>query len=442
VGWNWAIWLASAGHDVTVLTRPMSREAINRVVADLPDRDRLRFEYFDLPRVMRWHPRGPLHIYATIWQWRAVRFARKLHAVSRFDVVHHVTYAGIHLPTFMGFLGIPFIFGPVGGGETAPWSLRFGMGFRGLLLDLLRDLSNAFVRFDPQLGKILDQADRIYVTSHETLMLLPACHRHKADIELAIAVSAQDGDRTMDLSPRCDEKAPRVLFAGRFVAYKGMHLGLPAFAQMLTVYPAAQLTIVGDGPRKAHWQRLAKRLGIQDRITWLPWQRHEQMGRIYRDHDILLFPCIHESGGFVLLEALAHGLPAVCLEIGGPGTIMDNTCGKTIETAGKSRSLVTKELGDGLIALADPTLNREMSKGALARSRHFSWPQKVDRVYGRFSRNLSRTTVIGSPVRERRDRLAEGLRMSLHAVAPLPVLARPLLTFVPRRAQRCAPRAP
>lgn len=385
VGWNWAIWLADAGHDVTVLTRPVSQPAIERALADHPAQARLRFIYFDLPHFMRWHPRGPLHVYFTIWQWRAARFAKKLHQATPFDVVHHVTYAGVHLPSFMGSLGIPFIFGPVGGGEAAPWSLRFGMSLHGLFVDMLRDVGNACVRIDPVLGRIFKQADNVYVTSYETLQLLPESYRHKAQVELAIAVSAAHDDKAPPVAVARPGAAPRVLFAGRFVDYKGMHLGLPAFARMLEAYPDARLTMVGSGPRKSQWQRLAARLGIGDRIVWLPWQPHEQMVRIYRDHDLLLFPCIHESGGFVVLEALAQGLPAVCLKIGGPGTIIDSSCGLAIDVIGKSRHQVTQELGDGLIALAEPETNHRLSVGARERCRHFSWPQKVNRIYGKLS---------------------------------------------------------
>ena len=63
--------------------------------------------------------------------------------------MHHVTYAGLRAPSFMGRLGIPFIFGPVGGGERAPWRLRRGYSLPGLLHDTLRDVANFLTRFVP-----------------------------------------------------------------------------------------------------------------------------------------------------------------------------------------------------------------------------------------------------------------------------------------------------
>src|SRR3546814_13312282 len=68
-----------------------------------------------------------------LWQWLAVGVARDLHRRERFDCVHHVTYAGLRIPSFMGRLGVRFVFGPVGGGESAPWRLRWGYSLGGLL---------------------------------------------------------------------------------------------------------------------------------------------------------------------------------------------------------------------------------------------------------------------------------------------------------------------
>ena len=38
---------------------------------------------------------------------------------------------------------------------------------------------------------------------------------------------------------------------------------------------------------------------------------------LFGSHDLFLFPSLHDSGGFVVLEALSHGLPVVCLDLGG-----------------------------------------------------------------------------------------------------------------------------
>jgi glycosyltransferase involved in cell wall biosynthesis len=383
VGWNWALFLARAGHQVVVLTRSQSRPAIERTMNGGPPDPHLRFEYFDIPKPLRWQRRGPLHVHNALWQWLGAAFAKELHRREQFDCVHHVTYAGLRSPIFMGKLGIPFIFGPVGGGERAPWRLRRGYSLYGLIYDAARDAANFLIPFTPFMTDTFASAERIYVTSRETMQLMPRRFRNKAQIELAIG--SEELASTVGRVPR--PRAPhdacfRVLFAGRFVDYKGMHLGLPAFARFIEADPNARLTMVGEGPAKRRWQKLAQDLGIVANVEWLPWQDREAMADLYAGHDVLLFPAMHDSGGMVVLEAMNHGLPVVCLKLGGPATLVNESCGYAVDPAGKHAAQVVREIGDALITLARDSGQFPLAQAARLRCREFSWPEKVGRIYG------------------------------------------------------------
>jgi glycosyltransferase involved in cell wall biosynthesis len=383
IGWGWALRLAELGHRVSVLTQRRSRAAIERALAALPvDAAKPRFIYFDVPRMLRWETRGPLHVHYWLWQYGAARFARHLNVRERFDCVHHVTFGGLRAPSLMGRLGIPFIFGPVSGGETAPWRLRYGYTLLGFVLEALRDLANVGVRFLPAFAKPFAGATKVYVTSDETVRLVPRRHRQKVAIELAIARNPAFAPTTPARPANSGDRPLRVLYAGRFCDFKGMHLGLPAFARLLEIRPQARLTMVGDGPTRSHWQRLAQRLRISARITWVPWHPHEDMAKIYNEHDVMLFPSLRDSGGFVVLEAMDCGLPVVCLRLGGPGITVNDSCGRAIDVADKRRADVVNALADALAEVAEPNVNRLLSRGATLRCREFSWEKKIQRIYG------------------------------------------------------------
>jgi glycosyltransferase involved in cell wall biosynthesis len=385
VGWKWALHLAELGHEVWVLTRLEPRPAIEKELVKL-SKKRLRFVYCDLPNPIRWREGGrqwTLRLYCALWQWHAARIARELHACRGFDCVHHVTFASLRAPSFMGTLGIPFIFGPVGGGERPPWRLRFGYGFKGWLLDALRDAANAAVRFDPLMLQTFAHATTIYVTSHDTLKLLPRKHRNKAAIELAIGIEEGVAESDADLPKRSGNDGTfRVLYVGQFRYLKGMHLGIPAFAHLSKALPIARLTMIGEGSQKLRWEKLAERLGIAAKIEWQPWLRRTELTKFYNSHHVMLFPSLHDPGGMVVLESLAHGLPVVCLNIGGPGIVVKNDCGRVIDVAGKSEAEVIAGLGQALIELANEKTRSRLAIGAKLRCREFSWQEKVDRIYG------------------------------------------------------------
>jgi glycosyltransferase involved in cell wall biosynthesis len=140
--------------------------------------------------------------------------------------------------------------------------------------------------------------------------------------------------------------------------------------------------MIGHGSAKARWQKLAERLGIAAKIDWQPWLRRVELDQFYNSHQVMLFPSLHDSGGMVVLESLAHGMPVVCLNIGGPGIIVTNGCGRLVDVAGRSKTEVIATLGQALIDLTDKDTRLRLASGARQRCREFCWQNKAARIYG------------------------------------------------------------
>lgn len=384
VGWNWAIELARMGHEVWVLTRTNNQKPIDQEKARMPLIPNLHFLYYDLPIWASWWKKGSLgvHLYYLLWQWGAYRFIKKLHCQIKFDLVHHITFGVVRHPSFMGNLGIPFVFGPVGGGETAPWSLRRGYGMTGMVLDLLRDLLNLMVKADPLMRMTFRQAHMLILRTPDSACVIPRRFRLKSRIAHEIGIEITESAERR-FRPKKNHNQFHVLYVGRFIYWKGMHLGLLAFSKLLQEVPNAHLKMVGYGREERRWRRLADKLRISEQVEWVRWVPQDHVQDLYRKHEVLLFPSLHDSGGTVVLEALSYGLPVVCLNIGGPGLIVDESCARAIKTTDLTSSQVVDELTKALVELAlDPGLWDAFSQGAIARAREFKWRKVVDRVYG------------------------------------------------------------
>jgi glycosyltransferase involved in cell wall biosynthesis len=127
---------------------------------------------------------------------------------------------------------------------------------------------------------------------------------------------------------------------------------------------------------------------------------HREIGAVYRRHDALLFPSLHDSSGNAPLESLAQGLPVICLDLGGPAVIVDASCGRIVPTIGRDEAAVVRGLADAIEALARaPALCRELAAGAQARARGFSWAGQAEWLYADISRRLERGP--GGPARKR-----------------------------------------
>lgn len=388
IGWHWAEELSRLGHEVWVLTcgNPpfgSDRPDIESALSEDPTLSNLHFIFHDLPSWLKlWRkPERGIRLHYFLWQWWAYRLAREINKDIAFDLVQHITFGSIRQPSYMGKLGIPFIFGPVGGGETCPWSLRKGYGWRGWILDAVRDLWNFSIQFDPLMRSTFRHAKTIYVKTLESRRVIPRRYRSKVVCQLELGVDPQVINRTEPVVGNIDSEF-RVLFVGRFLYWKGMHLGLSAFANLMDNYPAARLSMVGQGPNENRWRRLAAGLQISNQIDWYPWVDPSELKEIYAKHHVLLFPSLHDSSGNVVLEAFTHGLSVVCLKLGGPGGLVNDSCGRVVPATGCSEKEVVLALTQALKEIADSdSLRQALRKGALVRAEEFSWSKVVGGVY-------------------------------------------------------------
>lgn len=384
LGWQWAMQLVERGHEVWVVARGVEQQDIERQFATIGQSANLHFIYHEcvpLLPVQKLLKARFRYFYYYFWQWGAYKAAAHAHALYGFDLVHHVTWVQYRAPSFMGRLGIPFIFGPVGGGEAAPWRLRSVIGWRQWGIDLLRDAWGLFALADPMVRRTYREAIRIPVTSIDTLDKLPRWACVKARVQLAIAYEAPAGLQQRQIAAQRADGL-KFLYVGRFLGWKGMALGLTAFAAVARRYPDASLTLVGKGPAGPAWRGLACKLGIAERVRWIDWLPHDKVEALYASHDVLLFPSLHDSGGMVVLEAMARGVPVVCLNLGGPGVMVDENSGIRVEVAGRSRRAVEHALADALERLVvDPGLLARLRQGAQVRAAQFNWDHLIDGVY-------------------------------------------------------------
>lgn len=385
VGWRWAIETAALNHDVWVITRTNNKAGITAGVAQHGKPKNLHFVYYDLPAWASWWKRGRrgIHLYYLLWQLGAYRCARKLHAAQQFDAVHHITFGVTRHPSFMGRLGIPFIVGPLGGGERAPLRLRKYYSWAGKFNDALRDSVNALSKFDPWLCQMYSKASHIFMKTPQSLDWLPKRYQHKASCMLEIGVDQRTIAITEKAILTSRQKSLHVLYVGRFIYWKGMDLGLRAIARMRENGTQVRITMIGQGPAQDDWQQIIAEFKLGDSVTWIPWMKQADLLAAYQTFDLLLFPSMHDSSGNVALEAMASGLPVVCLDLGGPAQIVNANCGRVVPVDGLNADQVIDGLAAALTEIArNPDIASNLRKGALARVREFSWQNVVGEVWG------------------------------------------------------------
>jgi glycosyltransferase involved in cell wall biosynthesis len=301
----------------------------------------------------------------TLWQFGLLGFARRLQREQGFDLAIHCTYGVFRHPSFLGYLGIPFVFGPVGGGEDAPLALKRSIRGREKIKELLRSLLNKAALFDPFLWAAYARATLILAKTEDTRQALPWPFRRRAMVYPEIGIDAPAGIEPCRRQPG---EPLRVLFAGRLLGWKGAHLAIRAVAQAVAQGVPVEFTLLGKGPFEPELRRVAAELGLADSIRWVSQMPQQELFALYRTMHCFLFPSLHDSSGNVVLEAQAYGLPVICLDIGGPVTLVSPETAIVVATRGRGESGVVKGLADAIRQLADDEPRRmARSRAALGR---------------------------------------------------------------------------
>jgi glycosyltransferase involved in cell wall biosynthesis len=110
----------------------------------------------------------------------------------------------------------------------------------------------------------------------------------------------------------------------------------------------------------------------------------------YDSHTALLFPSLHDSSGNVVLEALARGLPVLCLACGGPARIITPDCGVAVPVDDRCESDVIADLAAAAFALVEnPSRFAALSDAARHRAAHFILTPRIAAFYNVLARSES-----------------------------------------------------
>jgi glycosyltransferase involved in cell wall biosynthesis len=178
-----------------------------------------------------------------------------------------------------------------------------------------------------------------------------------------------------------------VVFLGRMTRLKGGDLLVRAVAEASArLRTPVHLTMVGDGPERVTWERLASHLNVA--ATFTGWQNGEERWRWIQRASLLAVPSVWpEPFGLVGLEAAVLGVPAIAFDVGGirewltPGENGYLIPGDPPRASAFANGLVT--------AFREPAMLRAMREGAYGVARRLSLDRHLDQLEDILSRHAT-----------------------------------------------------
>ncbi len=323
VGWQWALQMARF-HDVTVLTRANNRPLIEPELKRLQGKQPLpQFVYHDRGEALLNFKRRfkAVITYYLLWQRSAREVVQRLHETHQFDLMHHVTFAAFRYPIAIWGHGVPCIWGPIGGIESIPLRLLPWHHPVSLAHEITRNGHNLIQATPFHVLPRRARASSLILAS--TREMQQAFARLGFQAQLMPTIGLKTGE--LPFRPHASNPGPlKLLFVGNIITLKGINLALEAFQQSGI---EGTFTFIGSGNYEPAARALAARLGIEGRVNFLGKLAREQVLGRYSNYDLFVFPSLHDTGGYAVIEAMLNELPVVCLDCGGPAVAVRQNCG-------------------------------------------------------------------------------------------------------------------
>jgi glycosyltransferase involved in cell wall biosynthesis len=335
IGWEWYSRLSELA-SVTLVTHIRNRVCLQEAGAPLPGSEivYINTEWFAgiLYRLAcRLFPNSEHAVFllssADFYLFDAVALRKLMKRRTEWDLAHAVTPVSPVAATRLHRLGIPLIVGPWNGGLASPRAFPE-----------LMEQDSVWIYRARYIGKFIDwllgctrRASLVLSATKSTDRSLP-----KDAPTLRMLENGVDLNRfyssTWDAFPSKTNPL-RLLFVGRLLPFKGVSLLLEAVSRVHLEIPIS-LTIVGDGPIRTDLERRVIELGLVDLVSFLGNLPLGSVAEQMRGAHVFCLPSIRESGGGVLLEAAASGLPIVAVNYGGPAEIVDEEVGHLVSADG------------------------------------------------------------------------------------------------------------
>jgi glycosyltransferase involved in cell wall biosynthesis len=331
-GWS-AVRTLAQDHELWVLTGARNEPDFQKAQREGLLPGNVRFVYAG--KFKPWHSNRML---ARLQGWKEYlyfskdieRRAFELHEAISFDLAHHVTFSSWRVPSPLWKLGIPFVFGPIGGNEQFPVRFFSVLGSMARAFEMFRMITNLTSRFSPAVRRCIRNAAHVFTANPETEELV-RCLRGTANGVSQLSPGFFSCAQIKTLQERLSLKevtGPLRLFAGgNLEGRKGVALALRALAIAKQNGVKFRYRLGGVGPESDNLQQLARRLGLHEEVIF----GDALSGEAYRDElaasHIFLLPSFRESAGLTMMEAMLAGCLPIVADCGGPGYIVTPDCG-------------------------------------------------------------------------------------------------------------------
>lgn len=371
VGWNWVLQMAKY-NKLHIITRANNQKVIEEYLP-LEIKNNITFHYYDTPNFIKQlkNKAKGLYCYYFFWQIGILSLAKRIIKNNHIDYIMHLTFGSMWMPTFLPFLKTPFIWGPVGGAEAVPTTFLKMLPLKERIIQYSRKILNATTLFNPLVVIPSWKAKIIIVRTPDSKNAIPRIFQKKVKIYIE---TAMENNIFSFKKIQHNESQIRLIVSGRLVPFKNIKTAVKALKYIQNINNIA-FKIIGSGPDYTSIQKMIKDFNLSNVEIVESLPRMSVLEELQKS-DIYVFPSLREGGSWALMEAMAIGLPVICLNWSGMRITTNDSCAIRLPVTDPEQ--MPKDMADAIIKLVkNPELRKQMGENGRKRIQTvFNWEAK------------------------------------------------------------------
>jgi glycosyltransferase involved in cell wall biosynthesis len=383
--WSTYKWVAEISKlfDTTVLTTHSKNWKSNAS----PTQAKVTINWQDptLPKFLAPINRGAKPTYFLFYKRARFWIKKAISKGEEFDIVHQINPLALRYPCPALGLNLKYIIGPLAGSLETPPKLASNSSSCEPWYRKFRKLDRVRLKYDPWLRDTYRGASCVIGVAPYVQDTLKSCRPKSFSI---LSETGIDNATNIAKSLPDPSKPLKFLFVGRIIYTKGILHAIKAIS-IASLSNKITLDIIGEGELLKECKNLVDQLSIADIVRFHGRLPRDKVDDWYRNSDVFLFPSFREPSGNVIFEAMGHGLPVITSTIGGPGYIVNESCGYTVEpdTTEEYSNKIANTISD---ICKNPSLIPEKSQNAIERVTDLSqWSRKANNLSVIYKRILN-----------------------------------------------------
>jgi len=259
-----------------------------------------------------------------LWHRQVYKVATELLFKQSFDVVHYLGPIGYREPGYLWRLGLPYVWGPIGGANNIPRQLFAALPMAGKIKFIGRNAMNWFqLRFSRRLHNSLKHTNILLTATTENQNIFRSVLRKES---MYLPENGIVGEIRLNREKFASFDKIHLVWIGSIEARKGLKILVDALSKSQHSLDFL-VHVVGEGPLRADLELKVCKAGLDGSFIWHGQVSRDKVQELLSFCHLHVITSVSEANTTVIWEAMACGVPTLTIDHCGMHDTVTNTTG-------------------------------------------------------------------------------------------------------------------